>query len=249
MRLRIRSRSGAAVGMAVASVLLVAGCNASATAAMAPVTTTTVSSGPPPFTTLATLSGSVPKYASPSAPTSDGTVPGTWYGFTSVLPVIATQPGWLEVRLAQRPNQSTAWIRADGVSLSSDPYRMVLNLSTRHLQVFDSNQLVGDFPAGIGTTTNPTPTGSYFVAFRAPSQGPGYGPFELATSDHSDTIQYFDGGNDAITAIHGPIDSYGDAQIGTTGARISYGCIRLHDADLNKLAALPTGTLFTVIAS
>ncbi len=51
--------------------------------------------------------GAIPGYPAPGAP-SDMTVPGTWFRYRSVLPVIAARPGWLEVRLAQRPNGSTA---------------------------------------------------------------------------------------------------------------------------------------------
>jgi lipoprotein-anchoring transpeptidase ErfK/SrfK len=236
----------AAAALTVLTAVAVAGCNGASSAVPTPVTTATTAP-PAPVTTLATLHGSVPKYPAPNMP-SDGTVPGQWYGYTSILPVVATRPGWLEVRLAQRPNQSTAWITTNGVTLSSDRYRMVLTLSTSHLQVYDGNQEIGDFPAGIGTTTDPTPTGDYFIAFKAPSLGPGYGNFEFATSDHSDAIQSWEGTGDAVTAIHGPIDAYADQEIGTTGARISHGCIRLHYSALNQLANVPIGTPFTVVA-
>ena len=50
------------------------------------------------------------------------------------------------------------------------------------------------------------------------------------------------------SAIHGPITSYDDSLIGTTGAAISHGCIRLHDADLAQLSMIPAGTPITVLA-
>ncbi len=50
------------------------------------------------------------------------TVPGSWYGYPSTLPVIATKPVWLDVRLAQRPNASTTWVRLSDVTLGSTPY-------------------------------------------------------------------------------------------------------------------------------
>lgn len=43
-----------------------------------------------------------------------------------------------------------------------------------------------------------------------------------------------------------PVTSYDDTFIGTTGARTSRGCIRLHDADLALLAGLPAGTPLTL---
>jgi lipoprotein-anchoring transpeptidase ErfK/SrfK len=70
----------------------------------------------------------------------------------------------------------------------------------------------------------------------------------LVTSAHSDSITDWSDSGDAIIAIHGPITSYDDALIGTTGAAISHGCIRLHDADLAKLAIIPPGTPIDIIS-
>lgn len=162
-----------------------------------------------------------------------------------MLPVIAEKAGWVEVRLAQRPNESTAWVPARDVRLTGDPYRIVVNLATTHLELFDAGREVGDFPAGVGTTTDPTPTGQFFVAFFAPPPSPGYGAFLLVTSAHSNAIADWEGTGDAIIAIHGPLGD--DALIGTTGARISHGCIRLHDADLARLRVVPPGTPIDIV--
>jgi lipoprotein-anchoring transpeptidase ErfK/SrfK len=222
-----------------------------------PPTTTTTTTIPAPVpgvvqapaagTLVATLRGSVPGYASPEAATSDMTVPGTWYGYPSILPVLATEPGWLYVRLAQRPNGSTIWVRQSDVMLSNTPYYIVVDLTTEHLLVFDDGTRILDFPAGVGAPSDPTPTGHYFMPMQYPSPGPGYGPFVLVTSDHSDTITDWENSGDAIIGIHGPITAYDDALIGTTGAAISHGCIRLHDADLAQLSFVPAGTPIDVI--
>ncbi|HVA08635.1 MAG TPA: L,D-transpeptidase, partial [Acidimicrobiales bacterium] len=53
---------------------------------------------------------------------------------------------------------------------------------------------------------------------------------------------------DAIIAIHGPITSYDDSRIGATGAAISHGCIRLHDADLAQLTHIPAGTPLDIVS-
>ena len=50
----------------------------------------------------------------------------------------------------------------------------------------------------------------------------------------------WEGTEDAIIGIHGPLGE--DSQIGTTGARISHGCIRLHVKALQQLAKVPAGT-------
>jgi hypothetical protein len=119
---------GALVGVFSGTPAVPTGTHHAATApAPAAAATTTSSSapppaGPPPSTMVATTHGSIPGYAWPqSAAAPDMTVPGTWYGYPSVLPVIATEPGWLSVRLAQRPNGSTIWVRQSDVTLSSTP--------------------------------------------------------------------------------------------------------------------------------
>jgi lipoprotein-anchoring transpeptidase ErfK/SrfK len=224
-------------------------------AAIASTTTTTTTTPQPPGPTapaagtlVAATNGSIPGYASPEAAAPDMTVPGNWYGYPSVLPVITTEPGWLDVRLAQRPNGSTIWVHQSDVTVSNTPYYIVVSLTTMHLQVFDNGALLFDFPAGVGAPDDPTPTGDYFMPMQYPSPGPGYGPFVLVTSDHSDTITDWENSGDAIIGIHGPITSYDDSLIGTTGAAISHGCIRLHDADLAQLSVIPAGTPIDVVA-
>ncbi|HEX4434795.1 MAG TPA: L,D-transpeptidase [Acidimicrobiales bacterium] len=222
-------------------------------AALPPPTTTTTTAppappGPPATTVVATLNGAIPGYASPESATPSMTVPATWYGYASKLPVITTEPGWLYVRLAQRPNGGTIWVRQSDVTLSSTSYYIIVNLTTMHLQVFDNGAPLFDFPAGVGAPDDPTPTGQYFMPMQYPSPGPGYGPFVLVTSDHSDTITDWENSGDAVIGIHGPITAYDDSLIGTTGAAISHGCIRLHDADLAQLSVVPAGTPIDVVS-
>ena len=166
-------------------------------------------------------------------------------GAASILPVIAQQSGWYEVRLAQRPNQSAAWVPAGDLSLAIDSYHIVIDLGTMHLLLFDHGQQIGRFPAGIGVPSDPTPTGQFFVAFFAQAPSPGYGAFVIVTSAHSNTISDWEESGDAITAIHGPLGS--DAAIGTTGAQVSHGCIRLHNADLAQLRDVPAGTPIDIV--
>jgi lipoprotein-anchoring transpeptidase ErfK/SrfK len=222
--------------------------------AVAPPTTTTTTRPKPHavakkkvsgVTTVATIRPSgAPGSDTPGGPPTR-LVPGEWYKAASVLPVIAQRPGWVEVRLAQRPNESTTWVPVGDVTLAHDAYKIVIDLSTEHLQLFKSGKQVANFPAGIGTVDDPTPTGEFFVAFVAASPSPGYGAFILATSAHSNVITDFDNSGDAITAIHGPLGE--DAAIGTTGAKVSHGCIRLHDSDLLQLKDVPMGTPISIV--
>jgi lipoprotein-anchoring transpeptidase ErfK/SrfK len=181
-------------------------------------------------------------------------VAATWYGRPSVLPVIAQRPGWVRVRLSQRPNGSTAWIPSSDVRIGSTPYRIVINLASTRLLLCKNNHLVMTAPAGVGADsdptpdTDPTPAGDYFVAFdeKPPVPNPGYGPFIVVTSAHSPAISDWEGSGDAVIGIHGPLGL--DSQIGTNGGRISHGCIRLHDAQLRELAGVPAGTPIKVTA-
>jgi lipoprotein-anchoring transpeptidase ErfK/SrfK len=200
-------------------------------------------------TLTATTHGDIPGSPAPGAPSTE-VVPGTWYDYPSILPIIDnSNASWVEVRLAQRPNGSVAWVRRTDVTIGLTPYRIVVNLSTEHLTVYENGQQVDDFPAGIGSPSDPTVTGQYFMTMQVPAPNAGYGPFVLVTSAHSDAITDWAASGDAIIAIHGPITSADDAQIGTSGAAISHGCVRLHDADLAQLSAIPAGTPIDIVAS
>ena len=200
----------------------------------------------PASTELATVLATAPRYAAPGR-LGAGAVPARWYERPSVLPVIATRPGWVRVRLAQRPDGSTAWLPAGDVTLSSTPYRIVVDLATTRLALYDHGRLVFSAPAGVGAEDDPTPTGEFFVAFNEPppEPNPGYGPFIIVTSDHSQAISDWEGSGDAVIGIHGPLGE--DGLIGTTGARISHGCVRLHLQSLERLAQVPPGTPIDVI--
>jgi hypothetical protein len=197
-------------------------------------------------TQLATVKNTSPRYAAPGVRAS-GHVADTWWGIQSVLPVVAVRQGWVEVRLAQRPNGSVAWIPASDVRLSSTPYRIVINVKTMRLALYDRGRQVFSAPAGIGTVSDPTPTGHFFVAFTEPppQPNPGYGPYILVTSAHSPGISDWAGSGDAVIGIHGPLGD--DSLIGATGARISHGCIRLHLPALLKLRDVPPGTPIDII--
>ena len=200
----------------------------------------------PAQTQVATVQAATTYFAAPNATQPVGTIPATWHGAASALPVLAQISGYTEVRLAQRPNQSTGWIRSSDARVTTTPYFVVVDLFTTSLTVYDDGTEVGRYPVGVGTTADPTPTGTYFIAFAAQPDGPGYGPVVLATSAHSNVIQDWGGSGDALIAIHGPLGA--DAAIGTTGARITHGCIRMHVADQQHLVGLPAGTPMVVVS-
>jgi lipoprotein-anchoring transpeptidase ErfK/SrfK len=210
------------------------------------VQTAALPAAPAGSTLLATVHRTIPAYTNPKV-APDLSLAPTWHGAASVLPVIWAAPGWVDVRLSQRPNESTAWVRDDDVTLSSTPYRIVVDLGTAHLSLYKNGQLEFSVPAGVGTTADPTPLGQYFVAFLAAPPSSGYGPFVMVSSAHSNTISDWESSGDALMAIHGPLGA--DSEIGTTGAHVSHGCVRLHIADLQRLREVPAGSPIDVVAS
>jgi len=122
----------------------------------------------------------------------------------------------------------------------------VISLSARHLMLFKDGVRVMDAPAGIGTAADPTPTGHFFVASFAKAPTAAWGSFVLVTSAHSNAITDWEESGDAVVAIHGPLGE--GAEIGTTGALISHGCIRLHDSDLARLRLVPDGSPIDIVA-
>lgn len=222
---------------------------ATTTTTVPPSTTTTIAYEVPPLTEVvsaATTTGDMAVYDAP-----DGTQVGTagyWYGYEMTLPVLDRQGDWLLVRLPERPNGKTGWVRASDVTIGSTPYRIVIRLSEKRLIVYKDGFEAFSMPAGLGKASTPTPPGSFFVAIVSQPGPHGYGPVVLDTSGHSEAIESFQGLGDAIISIHGPISAASDAQIGTTGTYISNGCVRLHEEDQLKLAVIPVGTPVDIVA-
>ena len=194
----------------------------------------------PETTVVAHLSRNVPGYSSANALGRDQIVPGAWYGYPSKLPVIGESTDRLHVRLAQRPDEATTWINKSDAVLTTSHWAIVVDIPQHWLYLFKWGQQVGSFAVGDGAAGTPTPSGQYFVAFHAPPNGPGYGSVMLETSAHSRAIAHFEGGNDAIIAIHGSI--FSDSAIGDHGAAISNGCIRMHEWDLREVAHVVDGS-------
>jgi L,D-transpeptidase catalytic domain len=110
--------------------------------------------------------------------------------------------------------------------------------------LFRLDQLVLTAPAGVGTREDLTPTGQYFVAFFEASPRPGDGPFIIVTSAHSTSIANWEGSRDAVIGIHGPLGA--DGLIGTSGAYLSHGCIRIPISDVTPLRDVPASSPISI---
>jgi len=237
-----RARARRLAGVASALVLIVVAAVPSG-AATSSLTSRGASGAWPPiakWTIVARLVRDAPRYNSATATDQVGTLPATWQGAASVLPVLSLTTKRLLVRVAQRPNGQEAWIPIGDARLSRSPYEIVIHLRSMHLDLFRLGHGTLSTPIGVGTRKYPTPTGNFFVAFFAAPPSRGYGPFVIVTSGHSNTITNWQYSGDAMVAIHGPLGA--DAEIGTTGARVSHGCVRLHVRDLRFLRPVPVGS-------
>jgi len=151
----------------------------------------------------------------------------------------------LLIRLPERPNGLTGWVRRSDVTISSTAYRIVISLSLTKVTVYKDGWESVSMPAGLGKASTPTPPGNFFVAVIEKPGSAGYGPIVLDLSGHSEAIQSWQGSGDAIIALHGPFGA--DAEIGTTGTYVSNGCVRLHTEDQLKLDVVPLGTPVDIV--
>jgi hypothetical protein len=170
----------------------------------------------------------------------DGAVPGQILNSTTDLGsarvfLIETGPvdGWAEVSLPTRPNGSTGWVRASDLDLSIVDQVIVVDLSDRSLRLQSGQATVLETVVAIGSPTNPTPTGRYFVTDVVELSDPNsaWGPFALGLSAFSDTITEFNGGN-GIIGIHGT------NRPASIGEPVSLGCVRVPNEIAVQLAEL-----------
>jgi L,D-transpeptidase-like protein len=155
------------------------------------------------------------------------------------LPVIAEQPGWVQVLLPSKPSGSTGWMRADDVERAITPYVIRVHLGAKKLELVRDGKVAKEWSVGIGTTETPTPTGRTFLlgAFSNPNET--YSPVFLPLGVHSPTLDSFGGGPGTV-AIH----TWPDAS--SFGAAVSNGCIRVPGDALQQLAEVPLGTLVII---
>ncbi|HLH28499.1 MAG TPA: L,D-transpeptidase [Acidimicrobiales bacterium] len=202
----------------------------------------------PPWTLIATVHGFATGYDRPGARQPSTVVSPEIAGVPAALPVVASKPGWVEVRLMARGSgPATAWLRASDVSLTRTPYRVVVDLARARVLLFRRSVLMHCAPAGIGTDQHPTPTGRFFVILLARPPNPAYGPFVILTSAVADTVTDWEQDGVPLVTVEGPLGT--GAEVGRTGARVTTGSIRLSDADLERMKVLPAGAPIEVTSS
>lgn len=143
---------------------------------------------------------------------------------------------WYRVMLPLKPNGQTGYVRARHVRLRPLRARVVVDLSTRRLTVFDRGKPVLSAKVAIGARATPTPTGRFYVnqRFRDNPSGP-YGWAAIGISAFSEVLHGWPQG--------GPVAIHGTNRPSLLGLAVSNGCIRVSNETVKRLWRLaPTGT-------
>ncbi len=159
------------------------------------------------------------------------TVPTEFGGLRHFL-VVGQAGDWLQVQVPVRPNGTTGWIQRSAVTVSDINHRVQVDISDRSVIVWEGDQVVLDTTGAVGRDSAPTPLGSFYIRdiFEWNPESV-YGPWVLALSSYSETIDQINGG-DAVVAIHGTNDPL------SLGNAVSLGCIRLDNDVVTQLAHL-----------
>ncbi|HYH29959.1 MAG TPA: L,D-transpeptidase [Pseudonocardia sp.] len=155
------------------------------------------------------------------------------------LPVLAEEPGWVQVLLPSRPASSTGWIRADDVERARTPYVIQVHLGSKTLELVRDGNVVDQWSVGIGKAETPTPTGRTFLLGAFADENQNYSPVILPLGTHSPTHDTYGGGPGTVAIHTWPSDD-------VFGAAISDGCIRVPQDALDQLAEVPLGTLVII---
>lgn len=154
------------------------------------------------------------------------------------LPAIERAEGWVRVLLPSRPNSSTAWVEASALQQLTSPYLIRVHLGSRELELYRDNILTGVWSVAIGKPDTPTPTGRTFVLGQMIDRSQSSSVI-LPLGTHSQTLDSYGGGPGTV-AIHGWPDP------SVFGQAVSHGCIRVPDEALDKLRAVPLGTVVLI---
>ncbi|MEJ5255458.1 MAG: L,D-transpeptidase [Acidimicrobiales bacterium] len=137
---------------------------------------------------------------------------------------------WMEVLLPVRPNGSKGWIRRADVRLEGNNYRIVVDLNGFNLKAYEGDRVILDTEIGVARENRPTPGGVYYTTelLKPPDPNGVYGTYAFGLSGFSEVLTSFNGGQ-------GQLGIHGTNEPNKIGQRVSNGCIRLRNEDINKL--------------
>ncbi len=139
---------------------------------------------------------------------------------------------WAQIRVPMRPNGTIGWVPLASLSdLNRLSTQLVIDRASERLRLYRAGHLIFSAPVGIGTPSDPTPPGHFWVREGFPVRGdPAYGPYAFGTSDYSTTLTDWPHG--------GVIGIHGTDQPGLVPGRPSHGCIRMRNPDISALSRL-----------
>jgi hypothetical protein len=144
---------------------------------------------------------------------------------------------WIRLRLPQRPNNVTGWVRRAALG----PFklihtRLVVSRRTLSITLYDRGARRFRARVGMGAPRTPTPTGAFWIREKFHVHGsPLYGPRAMGTAAYSNVLTDWPGG--------GVIGVHGTDEPGLIPGRPSHGCVRLRNRDIRRVYALtPIGT-------
>jgi len=142
---------------------------------------------------------------------------------------------WYRISLPMRPNGTYGWIPAKAVSLTPTVARIVVDRSSRTIDVYRNDKHVWHGKVAVGAPGMETPLGHYYVAATfVPYQDPFLGVYALETSAYSKLTEWPGGG---VVGIHGTNEPW------LLGKAVSHGCIRVSNTTASHLKRLtPLGT-------
>ena len=182
---------------------------------------------------VAHADGDLAVYDSPVAAAPTQTFPALTILGTPQAYLVVDGPidRWTLIALPGRPNGATAWAKTDDLRFEIVDQHIAIDLSDRRLSFSSDGEELINATVAVGSSSNPTPVGRFFVTDIVQLSNPNsaWGPFAVGLSGRSDTITEFNGG-DGIIGIHGT------NRPNTIGQPVSLGCVRL-DNDLITLLA------------
>jgi lipoprotein-anchoring transpeptidase ErfK/SrfK len=163
-------------------------------------------------------------------------------GFPEVYVLLASKRDargttWIRIRLPQRPNNVTGWVRSRTLGPARLVHtRLVVDRHALRVTLYDHGRRRFRARVGMGAPGTPTPAGSFWIREKFHVRGnPLYGTRAMGTSAYSDVLTDWPGG--------GVIGMHGTSEPGLIPGRPSHGCVRLKNPDIERLYALtPVGT-------
>ena len=149
---------------------------------------------------------------------------------------------WVQVRLPLRPAGQIGWIpqRVLGEPQTVHTY-LVVSTERTTLTLYPNGRAIFTARVGPGKPSTPTPHGQFYIRDEItgfPSDSL-YGPLAFGTSALSNVETDWPGGG--VIGIHGTDEPW------LIPGHPSHGCIRLRNADVERLARLlPVGTPLTI---